>query len=617
MSGKAARILPETIEAPGKGWLLPSLVGIVLLIVVVIMWWVLNDQARLALEQKMDSEASSLISYIDKDIQSRIPALRRIVRRWESSGTTKKQFIDDTAAYVTDIPGFRAIAWVDQAQHVRWIVPQINNEKFRDFNLTTEKEIAIALEIAKAKRGPVMTDPINLMNEGTGFHIYFPIFAKGEFGGFILAVFQVQHWLDHVFSVLETEGEQQEFQAAVSIDNEIVYKQSLWETYVGSPLSSKKSIESLGHMFTVYVVPTQQFFKQNFTFLPTVIAVGGFVLAMLVTFLTYLYQRASLAIWRSDLVKVALEAEINDRIRTEEELQGTSSRLSLATKAGGIGVWNWNAATSNLLWDKRMFELYDIPPDVMPTYDTWRNAIHPDDIEQVESLFTRAVEGKATFDTEFRVIHSTGEVRHMKAAARVERDEAGIVRCMTGVNWDVTEQKHAEEQILHLANHDALTGLPSLRLAKDRISLALKRAHRNKTKTAIMFIDLDGFKAVNDNHGHDAGDALLQDVATRFKSCVREEDTVARIGGDEFIIVLNGLSKRKEAETVANKLVQSASEPFFWKGNLLSVGASVGVSFYPDDGNNAESLIKSADTAMYAVKSKGKNGVAFAEKETK
>ncbi|MGL1861361.1 MAG: diguanylate cyclase [Pseudodesulfovibrio sp.] len=616
MSDKKAMTNHCPIEPPVKSWLLSLLVGVLLTVVVAIMWWLLNDRQQLNLKRGIRTEAQNIASHLSGDMRSRIPALQRIARRWEINKPTQKQFSEDVASYVVDIPGFQAIEWVDKNYHVRWIVPRAGNEKALDFNLNKEEKRRIAIETAIAKRRLAMTSPINLVQGGKGFLVYFPIYVKGEFDGFILAVFKTQKWLKYVLSLRERKEEQKDYRVAVSFNDEIVFKQSMWDTYADSPLAAKENVKVLGHNFTISVIPTESFFKRHGTPLPTLAAASGIALALLITILVYLYQKSSLAIWRSDLVQNALESEINERMHAEEELQETSSRLALATKAGGIGVWTWDVQNKELIWDQRMFELYDIPPDVKIVFETWTNAIHPDDVEQTKTLFTNAVEGKAKFDTEYRVTTSSGEVHYIKAAARIERDERGVPQCVTGVNWDVTDQKRAEMQITHMANHDTLTGLPSLRLAKDRASLALGLAHRNRTIAAIMFIDLDGFKAVNDNHGHDAGDAVLQGVAKRFKSCVREVDTIARIGGDEFLVVVSDLPERKGAEVVANKLVQSVADPFFWKGEKLSVGASVGVSLYPDDGDNAESLIKSADTAMYEVKSRGKNGVAFADLET-
>jgi len=170
----------------------------------------------------------------------------------------------------------------------------------------------------------------------------------------------------------------------------------------------------------------------------------------------------------------------------------------------------------------------------------------------------------------------------------------------------------AEEKVRHAANHDALTGLPSLRLCKDRLSSALSLARRESSIMAIFFIDLDGFKGVNDTQGHDAGDHVLREIAQRLHSCVREMDTVARIGGDEFMIIFPKIANPDIIKQLGDKIIESVWEPIPWKSGELSVGASVGVSLYPEHGKEAEVLIKEADDAMYVAKRGGKNRYVIA-----
>ena len=178
---------------------------------------------------------------------------------------------------------------------------------------------------------------------------------------------------------------------------------------------------------------------------------------------------------------------------------------------------------------------------------------------------------------------------------------------------DISERKRAEEKIMHMATHDDLTGLPTLSLAKERIALAVDTVYRNKTMIAVMFIDLDGFKAINDNNGHDAGDYVLRNVADILKNSVRETDTVARVAGDEFLLVAVGLHSVNDAAKVAKKIVGAVSRPFSLNGQKTQVTASVGIALFPDDAEDVDSLISKADTAMYVVKNSGKNGYGFAK----
>ena len=158
-----------------------------------------------------------------------------------------------------------------------------------------------------------------------------------------------------------------------------------------------------------------------------------------------------------------------------------------------------------------------------------------------------------------------------------------------------------------------LTGLPALRLATDLADKALSHARRTGEKVALMFVDLDGFKAVNDGHGHEAGDHVLAQVATRLKACLRASDAAARIGGDEFLVLLVGLRDAEAAGQVADKIVAAVSQPIPYAATTLTVGASVGIALFPDHALDTISLQRVADQAMYRVKRAGKNAYAFAE----
>ena len=176
---------------------------------------------------------------------------------------------------------------------------------------------------------------------------------------------------------------------------------------------------------------------------------------------------------------------------------------------------------------------------------------------------------------------------------------------------DITEKKRVEENIKYLAQYDQLTKLPNRALFNDRLQQSINRAQRNKKKIGLMFLDLDGFKNVNDSLGHQAGDELLQIIADRLSILMRTEDTVARFGGDEFTIILEELEHSDHVAIVAKKILQSVGEAIYLSGNEVNVGVSIGISIYPDNGTDADSLIKSADTAMYQAKNDGKNCYKF------
>jgi diguanylate cyclase (GGDEF)-like protein/PAS domain S-box-containing protein len=182
------------------------------------------------------------------------------------------------------------------------------------------------------------------------------------------------------------------------------------------------------------------------------------------------------------------------------------------------------------------------------------------------------------------------------------RDNYGGVVRYAAIFTDITTRKYAEAQLRRLATHDGLTGLPNRALALDRLAQALARARRSRTGVAVLYLDLDLFKKINDAWGHEAGDFVLREVARRLKACVRRSDTVARLGGDEFLLGLSEAAERRVAEAVSAKVVRSLSRPISVGESRCSVGVSIGISLYPQDGREAKELIRTADAAMYADK---------------
>ena len=176
----------------------------------------------------------------------------------------------------------------------------------------------------------------------------------------------------------------------------------------------------------------------------------------------------------------------------------------------------------------------------------------------------------------------------------------------------VREIRQQRDEIARLANFDSLTGLPVSRLANDRLDVACRHAERASGKVALLFIDLDGFKAVNDVAGHEAGDHCLRIIAGRLSESVRIEDTVSRVGGDEFVVIIGKVKDRLDIAQLAAKLVAAIGVPIEWQGQAFTLGASIGIALFPNDGDDRESLMRRADQAMYAVKRSGKNTYAFA-----
>ncbi|MBN2608486.1 MAG: PAS domain S-box protein [Candidatus Fermentibacteraceae bacterium] len=314
--------------------------------------------------------------------------------------------------------------------------------------------------------------------------------------------------------------------------------------------------------------------------------------------------------------------ELADRIgnlihrkQAVETLAAEQRRLTYILEGTNVGTWEWNIQTGETSFNERWAEIigYDLEELSPVSIGTWMELLHHDDRKITEGLLNRHFAGDIDyFECEVRMSHKIGAwVWVLDRGKVISRADDGTPLLMAGTREDITSRKLAESRVEHLATHDALTELPTMRLAKDRMSMTLDLARRNGTMAAVMFADLDDFKLVNDRYGHEAGDNLLKVISERFLSSVRKVDTVARIGGDEFLIIVSELRSQRDAALIAENLVKIAAQPVSFHEDQMTTGASIGISIYPDNSGNADTLIKLADTAMYLVKGSGKNGYTF------
>jgi diguanylate cyclase (GGDEF)-like protein/PAS domain S-box-containing protein len=233
--------------------------------------------------------------------------------------------------------------------------------------------------------------------------------------------------------------------------------------------------------------------------------------------------------------------------------------------------------------------------------------IHPDDRDEVRHLSKLITDaGPTTFS--YRIMQKDGSMIWFETTSRSVRNPVtGVIDEIICVSRDISERKRAEEQIEFQAYHDALTGLPNRRLFRDRLTVALAHARRLRSTLAVMFLDLDRFKYVNDTLGHSLGDELLKMVAARLEAALREEDSIARMGGDEFTILLPELKNPEDAASVAQKLLEAVGQPMRIEETELFITTSIGIALFPNDGDSAELLLKNADHAMYRAKDAGRN----------
>ncbi len=288
----------------------------------------------------------------------------------------------------------------------------------------------------------------------------------------------------------------------------------------------------------------------------------------------------------------------------------SEQRWKFALEGAGDGVWDLNINTKKTFFSKKWKAMLGYTGyKLTNNYSTWISMIHKDDLPKFLQALNNCLHNKSdTCVVEYRLQCKDKSWKWVLARGMVvELNKDGTAQRMVGTHSDISELKKSEEIIWKQANFDALTGLPNRRMFFDRLDLEIKRMSRANGMFALMFFDLDGFKNVNDKLGHHTGDRLLIEVSSRVNHCIRESDVFARLGGDEFIIIVTGFDTSSYVEMIADKILQTLNQPFIFESNIVTISASVGISIYPQDGENEDALINNADSAMYAAKSKGKN----------
>ena len=301
-----------------------------------------------------------------------------------------------------------------------------------------------------------------------------------------------------------------------------------------------------------------------------------------------------------------------------EQLRESREGLAHAQSLAHIGSWEWDLATGEIRCSE---EVYNIcctggGKGGNPILDS----VHQLDRTFVQSSLDDAVAQRGPLSFDYRILLEDSVERTLHAELVTVLDKGGTPVCLTGTIQDITERKHAEEQIRLLAYYDALTGLPNRRFFLQQLEQALVFANRNDRMLAVLFLDLDRFKLVNDTLGHGVGDRLLQDVADRLLRCVRRSDCLARaeddgppslvsrLGGDEFTIMLSDIDHFQDVAKVARRILEAISLPYSLEGQEVFLSTSIGISLYPFDANSANDLIRNADGAMYQAKEQGRNG---------
>ncbi|MCD4829299.1 MAG: diguanylate cyclase [Candidatus Cloacimonetes bacterium] len=301
---------------------------------------------------------------------------------------------------------------------------------------------------------------------------------------------------------------------------------------------------------------------------------------------------------------------LEDDLRTENgRLHRSEERWQLLLQSTNDGIWDWDITKKEVWFSPHWEHVLGYSPGEIPgTIRGLMRLISSEDRSHVIKDIRKHLNHETnTFQTELRMRRKDGHYRWFLYRGQAVWNEQGKPVRIVGTQADIHERKIFERKLVHIAHHDTLTGLPNRTLYIDRLSQSMARAARVKSHIGVLFLDLDGFKGINDSYGHDAGDLLLQQVTKRLLVCVRKVDTVARFGGDEFMIILADIKSSDDSGLVSNRIVRDISQPYIIHGHEMRISISVGVSLFPEHSHDEETLIKYADIAMYNAKHGGKN----------
>ncbi|MDX8528093.1 EAL domain-containing protein [Mesorhizobium sp. MSK_1335] len=494
--------------------------------------------------------------------------------------------------------------------------PMAGNEKAIGLDYRNNDQQRAAALRARDERKLILAGPVDLAQGGRAFIGRFPVFVKSagnteRFWGIVSAVVDVQRL----------------YQASGLLDKDLGIDIAL----IGNDALGTKGVQFFGDERVVKSDPvTADVLFPSGSWQIAAIPKGG-------------WPATPANAWRLRAIMAAAAALIlipflaagrliNERQRNYWELHRLSRRLELALEASAIGVWEHDLETNHLAWDDRVNEIYGREADGGPRgYSDWAGAIHPNDLPQALADFDNAVTGRGTYSSEYRVVRPNGEIRHVRSRATFYQTANNSPR-MVGAEWDVTadvllntdlvrakqlteskntELESAKARIEHVALHDSLTDLPNRRYLDQMLENYAAKARLNGGYAALLHVDLDRFKHINDTLGHAAGDAMLVHASSVLQSNVGDRGFVARIGGDEFVVLCTVHDDASQAAVLANRIIEQMRRPVYYHGHQCRFGVSVGISI--DNGNDADArqLLVNADIALYRAKRRGRNRHEF------
>lgn len=310
--------------------------------------------------------------------------------------------------------------------------------------------------------------------------------------------------------------------------------------------------------------------------------------------------------------------ESNNYLKEQDDyFRLSQERYELALRGTNDGIWDCDLANGNVFYSERWKEILGLETDVeIIALNDWLSRIHPHYKKEIQKIWDKNLKDRVEkFYAEYPILHNNQKYIWVLTRGIFTYDENGVPSRFVGSQTDISQLKEMEAKLSFYSSKDALTSLANRYLLYDRLNQAIADANRHQKQVAVIFFDLDRFKFINDSYGHKVGDAIIQIAAKRLMNCVRETDTVARQGGDEFVVILRGLDNEYNLLSFLNKAIENLGSSYHVDENEFNLTVSAGISIFPKDGQNADLLLANADTAMYRSKKEGGNRFQFFTKE--
>lgn len=599
---------------------LPALVAIIAMVgILVYADWQNQNGARNEKRAAVSEQLGLIRTKLEDNINSNVHLVRGLVGVLETEPDMDQARYQALAERVlAGTTQFRNIA-VAPDFVVRMVYPFDVNRKAIGLDYTRIESQRSAALLVRETNQTILTGPVKLVQGGEGLIARFPVTVRAEngnrkFWGIVSAVMDLQALykasgllsISPQIDVAMASSSQGEASVRLFYGNQDVMKRDPVQMVV-----------RIGHEDWLIAAAPKEGWELPMS------DVWRFRLALLLGEFVIILPM----LWAGRLME---ERQRNVRTleQRDDQMKLLSHRLQIALETSKIGVWEFDISANRLIWDERMKDLYGVSPEkAVATYDDWKNALHPDDLGEAQRAFAEAIETGSEYRSEFRVVAQDGTVRHIRAIGTTYMDSRGSKK-IVGVNWDVTEdlrlqadlrnaKRRADEQNSELekarlrmesaALHDALTGLPNRRYL-DQMMLEMDCGTDQSAEITVLHIDLDRFKDINDTLGHAAGDLILRHAASTLRQNIREADFLARIGGDEFVIISRLRADHDDYADMAARLVEAISRPIDYEGHECRVGASIGIASR-SQGEKVDQLLINADIALYEAKRRGRNRV--------